>query len=213
MFTFPYQLWFNKTDPTWGFSFNHANPGDRGYGPADGPSSAVEYYVNGIYVNSLSFSASEFSAAKSTLELKNLAGQSVDAYFYANKAVSGASSGYLYSPLCLGMGFVSGVYNNLTPVYVAILYLAVDLSPCYVVADLKVQLQHSGASPLSSTAHCDAAKRCSKVRHRARGQFTMAGVRVREHGHASVEPGHRQQRASTRGQQILWADTGCKTHR
>lgn len=63
--------------------------------------------------------AKQFDRTKSTMETKNLSpsGMSIDMTFYADKTVYAATTKKLDVTLCQGMGFISGTYVALTPVF------------------------------------------------------------------------------------------------
>ncbi|KAI5806965.1 glycosyl hydrolase family 81-domain-containing protein [Geopyxis carbonaria] len=115
VYTLPYTLWWSNlpADP-WGFSFDHREAPQQQYGPVQA-NGAVEYYINPIWIRSLSLSAVEFDRTRSTMELKALQGMSVDLMFYADKSVSTARR--MDVTLCQGMGFVSAMYYGLTPAF------------------------------------------------------------------------------------------------
>lgn len=115
----PYEVWWsNQRDDPWGLSVDHREPDVRAYAEpkADG---SIEYYINPIWRRSISLGATEFEQNKSTMELKNLSpsGMAVDLIFYADKTAYGANSKKMDTTLCQGMGFITGTYTSLTPVF------------------------------------------------------------------------------------------------
>jgi endo-1,3(4)-beta-glucanase len=118
VFTMPYELWFSNqaNDTVWGLSFDHREPSQRQFGPLDPVTGASRYYINPIYIRSLSFSATEFNRTSSKMEIRNPGTASADAVFMAN---SSASAGTMDVSMCLGMGFVSADYQSLTPLFVS----------------------------------------------------------------------------------------------
>lgn len=116
----PYEVWWsNQAGDPWGLSIDHREIESVNYGPTQPGTGAAEYYINPIWRRSIAMGATQFSRTKSTMETKNLvaSGMSIDATFYADKSLYATSTKKLEVTLCQGMGFVSGTYYALTPVF------------------------------------------------------------------------------------------------
>lgn len=116
----PYEVWWgNQANDPWGLSIDHREIESVNYGPPQNGTGAAEYYINPIWRRSIAMGAAQFSREKSTMETKNLvaSGMSIDATFYADKALYATTTKKLEVTLCQGMGFVSGTYYALTPVF------------------------------------------------------------------------------------------------
>lgn len=114
-FTQPYSLSWSKgrgNAQSWGMAISHVEPQQRVFGPPrqDIPGAPVSYYLNPIGIQSIIMSASELRTATV------LTSDSLQA-FSANIKLrpDGGSQSSITFPVVQGMGFVTGLYNNLQP--------------------------------------------------------------------------------------------------
>lgn len=154
VFTYPYSVWFSNgstqggTQQPFGLSISHVDQNQRAFGPSQrvGTTSttAVEFYLNPVWIRSLNLGAVEFNPASRapTMELSSLGPMSVNVVFYVNKATS--TTRRMRTPLCLGMGFISAEYFGITPkIESSILFRTVALvqAPASGVVKYKVTLE------------------------------------------------------------------------
>ncbi|PUU81649.1 endo-1,3(4)-beta-glucanase, partial [Tuber borchii] len=75
-----------------------------------------QYYISPIGIASITFSAKEFAEGYSTISLTNPHSRSVNLNLHANTDRYGPVGHKITFPLVQGMGFVTGRYDQLTPV-------------------------------------------------------------------------------------------------
>ncbi|EEB05993.1 endo-1,3-beta-glucanase Eng2 [Schizosaccharomyces japonicus yFS275] len=108
--THPYS--FTWQDDTYhGLMISHIDENQRAFGP-DG-ANPYHYFINPLGIYSLGVSAVEFDSGN-TLSLANSRHFSVEVTL---TPTSNSNGGKIVLPLVSGMGFVSAVYSNLTPVF------------------------------------------------------------------------------------------------
>ena len=90
-------------------SVSHIDTKQRTYGP-DASANPVQYYVNPINVQSIIISATELSSS-TVLTMDSLTAFSAN----ANLLPKAGSTPAITFPMVQGMGFVTGIYNNVTP--------------------------------------------------------------------------------------------------
>ncbi|ODV97962.1 hypothetical protein PACTADRAFT_37638, partial [Pachysolen tannophilus NRRL Y-2460] len=101
----PYVVWKDTSNSTVTLAISHQTASERTYAPGDSP---VEYYSNAAGVNSLGLSASTFSSS-TTLQADTLT------KFSINVNLVNSDTEYMWCPLLQGIGFITGIYYNLTP--------------------------------------------------------------------------------------------------
>lgn len=112
VWTHPYSLqWAKGTGAagSWGMSVSHIDVKQRTYGP-NANADPVEYYINPINVQSVIISATELSSS-TVLTMDSLTAFSAN----ANLLSKAGSTPAITFPVVQGMGFVTGIYNNVTP--------------------------------------------------------------------------------------------------
>lgn len=109
----PYMLWWQKGTGigSWGLAVSHVEPEQRAYGPADSMGS-VQYYINPIRIQYFTFGATEFGNGMD-LRIDAMKQMSANVHLLANG--NDRSNRKITFPLTQGMGFVTGLYTNLTP--------------------------------------------------------------------------------------------------
>ena len=122
---------------------SHIDPNQRDLGPRNTaiPGSPVQYFINPIGIQSIILSAIELGS--STALTTNSLGA-----FSANAVLSPqpASPSHINFPLVQGMGFVTGIYNNLMPaIQSSVFFRTVTqvASPCAGVYKYQVILEDS----------------------------------------------------------------------
>ncbi|ODV88170.1 glycoside hydrolase family 81 protein [[Candida] arabinofermentans NRRL YB-2248] len=107
VYTHPYVVWYSTTSDYKGLAVAHSTASQRVVGSTDTEGAASYFYMPSGN-KSLVLGSSDFSSGV-TLELTNMTRFSVDA------TLKSASEGSMTCSLIQGMGFVTGVYNNLIP--------------------------------------------------------------------------------------------------
>jgi endo-1,3(4)-beta-glucanase len=113
--TQPYSIQWSRgggNAQSWGMAISHIDPSQRVFGPprAGIPGSPASYYINPIGIQSIILSAAEMRAS-TVLTSDSL--QAFSANINLQPAAGSGSS--IKFPVVQGMGFVTGVYNNLQP--------------------------------------------------------------------------------------------------
>lgn len=104
----PYSLWVCKDgDADWGMAFNHTESSQLVFGP-DPNQSPAQFFFNPPKVKSFAFTAPDF---KSNLRVTTIKNDKLSALVELANGV-----GRISMPLAYGMGFVTGIYENLVPV-------------------------------------------------------------------------------------------------
>ncbi|KAM5438549.1 endo-1,3-beta glucanase [Microsporum ferrugineum] len=114
-FSHPYSLLWAKGDKntsSFGISVSHVEPSQRANGEPSStiPGNPIRYYINPVGIKSLVISASELMES-TTLSVSNPKAFSAQVIL---RPTAGASQCITF-PLVQGMGFVTGIYNNLQP--------------------------------------------------------------------------------------------------
>ena len=141
VWTHPYSLqWAKGTGAagSWGMSISHVDDKQRSFGP-DAGANPVQYYVNPTGIQSVILSATELSPS-AVLTMSSLTAFSANANLLPR---AGAAPAITY-PLIQGMGFVTGVYNNVTPYIRSSVFfktLTPLLSPSKGVTKYRILLQ------------------------------------------------------------------------
>jgi len=120
VWTQPYMVWVNKDPAAWGLSISHTDLNQMAYGP-DPTANPVQYYISPLGLRSLSLGAAEFNSTTSSMTTEALTPHSALLHLWADK--NNSPSNFLSVPLVQGMGFVSGVYNNLTPQFDSVILI------------------------------------------------------------------------------------------
>lgn len=108
VWTLPYSLWLaREPDQDGGLAFNHTEAAQQVFGPDPGADPA-QFYFNPPRIKSFVFSARAMNPQSANIELEDHKKMSVTA-----KVVGGG--GAIVVPLVQGMGFVTGIYQNLVP--------------------------------------------------------------------------------------------------
>lgn len=113
VFSHPYSLaWSKGGGPisSWGMAVTQLDYRQKNFGtPSQAlPGNPAQYVINPVGIQNLVLSASEFGAS-TTLQTDHLETFSVNAVLYHNR------SSTITFPVTQGMGFVTAIYNNLTP--------------------------------------------------------------------------------------------------
>ena len=112
VWTHPYSLQWAKgrgAAKSWGMSVSHIDAKQRVFGP-NASANPVEFYVNPINIQSIIISATELGPS-AVLTMDSLTAFSANANLLPK---AGAPPAITY-PLVQGMGFVTGIYKNVTP--------------------------------------------------------------------------------------------------
>ncbi|KAI9676206.1 MAG: hypothetical protein M1829_003035 [Trizodia sp. TS-e1964] len=107
--THPYSVSWAKGSgnaKSWGLSVSHIDANQRAYAP----NNPASYYINPIGIQSIIISASELGST-TALTTDSLTAFSVE----VNLSVDSGSSPVISYPLVQGMGFVTGIYHDSTP--------------------------------------------------------------------------------------------------
>ncbi|CDK25285.1 unnamed protein product [Kuraishia capsulata CBS 1993] len=107
VYTHPYVVWYSNSSGTEGLAVNYSTASQRVSGP--GTTAPVEYFLSPAGNKCLVLGASEFDSSMS-LKIDTPKRFSVNAKF------ASAKYGTMTCPLLQGIGFVTGVYDDLTPV-------------------------------------------------------------------------------------------------
>jgi endo-1,3(4)-beta-glucanase len=110
--THPYSVAWAKgggSSGSWGMSIQHIDANQRVYGP-DPSANPVEYFINPIGIQSIVLSATELGGS-TTISMDTLTAFSIN----VNLLPSVGAAPAITFPLVQGMGFVTGVYNGVTP--------------------------------------------------------------------------------------------------
>ena len=115
-FTHPYALTWSKGGgpmSSWGMAIDHLDYNQKVFGPSEKtlPGQPVQYVINPIGIQDLIFSAAELGSG-TTLQTSKLDTFSANAILSPSNVSSAASITF---PMVQGMGFVTAVYQNLTP--------------------------------------------------------------------------------------------------
>ena len=115
VWTHPYSVTWSKgggNARSWGLAVSHIDANQRAEGPHNTalPGSPVQYFINPIGIQSIILSAIELGSS-TALTTRFLEAFSVNAVLSPQPG----SLSNLTFPLVQGMGFVTGVYNNLMP--------------------------------------------------------------------------------------------------
>uniref|UniRef100_A0A060TAI1 glucan endo-1,3-beta-D-glucosidase n=1 Tax=Blastobotrys adeninivorans TaxID=409370 RepID=A0A060TAI1_BLAAD len=108
--THPYSVWWSQAQDYWGLAISQTTAEQRVFGP-DPAQVPTQYYLNPAGIVSTLLGAREFAGNKVSVQPKQADHLSVTLDF---AALNG--SGTMSVPLTMGMGFVSAIYNNITPV-------------------------------------------------------------------------------------------------
>ncbi|KAG0136433.1 endo-1,3(4)-beta-glucanase [Tuber indicum] len=115
VWTFPYMIWWNKTGQIPGLSVSHTEQHQFVTGPV--PSAdPYQYYISPLGIASITFSAREFAERYSNISLTNPHSRSVNLNLHANTNKYGPIGHKITFPLVQGMGFITGRYDQLTPI-------------------------------------------------------------------------------------------------
>ncbi|MCJ1466924.1 hypothetical protein MMC07_005546 [Pseudocyphellaria aurata] len=112
VWTHPYSLqWSRGTGnaKSWGLSVSHVEANQRIFGP-DATANPVQYYINPIGVQSLIFSAAELGSS-TLLTTDTLTASSAN----VNLLNGAGSKPAITLPMVQGMGFVTAIYDSVTP--------------------------------------------------------------------------------------------------
>ncbi|TFK45626.1 putative endo-1,3-beta-glucanase [Heliocybe sulcata] len=111
----PYSVWWSRGDSgvlrSWGLSVSHVDRNQKAYGP-DPSSDPAQYYINPIGIQSMTFSAAEFTPALSYMSLDSPTQFSVNFRLHLGPGDHGRRITF---PLLQGCGFITGIYADLTP--------------------------------------------------------------------------------------------------
>lgn len=112
IWTQPYSLWLTKDKgQDVGFAFNQTEDSQKVFGP-DPNTKPAQFYFNPPKIKSFVFSGENFNESNISLKLSNHAKMSVTA-----KILMGSDSNTnITFPLVQGMGFITAIYNNITPI-------------------------------------------------------------------------------------------------
>lgn len=113
VWTHPYQVSWAKgggAASSWGMAISHIDADQQVMGPKDDTSQASTYFINPNGLQSMIMSAAELSNS-TTLTTTSLTPFSVN----VNLCQSNGSNPAISFPLLQGMAFVSGIYNDATP--------------------------------------------------------------------------------------------------
>lgn len=104
----PYSLWVTKDgDSDWGMAFNHTDSLQYVFGP-DPDQNPAQFFFNPPKIKSFAFTAPNFG---NNLRVSTIKNEKLAALVeLANE------QGRISMPLAYGMGFVTGIYENLVPV-------------------------------------------------------------------------------------------------
>lgn len=105
----PYSVWQARGDGVHGLAVASTDDSQLVFGPDPGAATS-NYFFEPVGIMSLALTATEFGDA-TEFHAQRFFDYSVQAYF-----VDPQKGGQLWCPLVMGMGFVTGVYYNLTPV-------------------------------------------------------------------------------------------------
>ncbi|KAK2858419.1 hypothetical protein FQN49_004755 [Arthroderma sp. PD_2] len=126
-FSQPYSVGWAKGDKnasSYGMSVSHVEPAQRAFGEPNStiPGSPVRYYINPVGIKSMILSASELKES-TTLSVSKPKAFSAQAIL---RPQAGAGDSITF-PLVQGMGFITGIYNNLQPaIQSAVLFRKVE---------------------------------------------------------------------------------------
>ncbi|KAF3482959.1 putative endo-1,3(4)-beta-glucanase [Arthroderma uncinatum] len=114
-FTHPYSLGWAKGDKnasSYGMSISHVEPSQRADGEPNNsiPGNPIRYYINPVGIKSIIISASELKDS-TTLSVSKPKAFSAETIL---RPKAGATESITF-PLVQGMGFITGIYNNLQP--------------------------------------------------------------------------------------------------
>ncbi|KAK9458828.1 glycosyl hydrolase family 81-domain-containing protein [Lipomyces oligophaga] len=108
-YPYPYSVWWNRgTSGTYGLGISQTSRSQFTYGP-DADDTPVEYFISPSGIQSIAFGATEFDSSM-TMALSALEAMSVNITM-----APGSGDGSLTIPLVQGAGFLTGIYNGLTP--------------------------------------------------------------------------------------------------
>lgn len=110
--THPYSLLWSKgggASKSWGLSVSHIEANQRAFGP-DPKANPVEYFVNPSGIQHVVLSAAELGGS-TALTTDTLTSSSVN----VNLLASAGNKPAISFPLVQGMGFITGIYNESTP--------------------------------------------------------------------------------------------------
>jgi endo-1,3(4)-beta-glucanase len=115
-FTTPYSVSWSKGSgnaESWGMAISHIDASQRVYGPPNDaiPNAPNSFYINPLCIQSVILSAVELNG-NTILTSDSLEAMSAN----INLSPGASSSSSITFPLVQGMGFVTGLYNNLQPV-------------------------------------------------------------------------------------------------
>lgn len=129
VWTHPYSVCWAKGSgnaQSWGLSISHIEPEQFAFGPAT-PTGAPQYVINPVGIQSIILSARELGPS-TALTTDSLEPFSVN----ANLAPAPGAPHIVTFPLVQGMGFVTGVYRNCTPLIQTSVFFR-QLIPCGAV--------------------------------------------------------------------------------
>ncbi|KAI3404229.2 ACF2 [Candida oxycetoniae] len=108
IWTMPYSLWFTKEEKEqdFGLAFNHTEAQQRVFGP-DPASSHAQYFFNPPRIKSFVLSSENFGNLRLTLHEHRK--MSVTARLENDQ-------GCIVIPLCMGMGFITAIYDRIQPI-------------------------------------------------------------------------------------------------
>ncbi|KAI1827008.1 glycoside hydrolase family 81 protein [Xylaria intraflava] len=110
----PYALAWSKgqgSSGSWGMAISHTEASQRVYGEVQPETGAARYFLNPIGIQSLCLSASELGS-NTALTTDNLHSHSANANLHADSN----SQPLITFPMVQGMGFVTAIYKDATPV-------------------------------------------------------------------------------------------------
>ena len=107
--THPYSVWWSKVVNFWGLAVSHTTASQRVFGP-DPNANPARYYFNPANIQSMNLSAVEFD------HNMNLQVTSPGPLSAMITLTTGDGNRMMQVPLASGIGFISAVYYNLSPV-------------------------------------------------------------------------------------------------
>ncbi|ANB11364.1 Dse4p [Sugiyamaella lignohabitans] len=125
-FPHPYAVWWSKTPDLLGFAVSHCTESQRVFGndPNDDP---AQYYFNPAGIQSANLGACEFNQDNVTLSTDSYTPLSVS----VTLALTSNNSSRIDIPLASGIGFITGIYRNLTPQIQSLVgFQSVEPAPC-----------------------------------------------------------------------------------
>jgi endo-1,3(4)-beta-glucanase len=104
----PYSVWWSQTPELFGLAVSHTTEQQRVFGH-DPNANPAQFYFNPVGIQSVNFGAVEFTPDRVSMSADSFGPLSVNINLTAGL-------GQLNIPLASGIGMISGIYTNLTPV-------------------------------------------------------------------------------------------------